>query len=52
MTRVDVFNLNVAEDKEDYETIINKHLVIRDEFAYSKLGEAIITVWYVVESED
>jgi len=49
MMKVEVFNLNDSEQKDLYEIILNRYPVVRDEFTYSKVGEAIITVWYVVE---
>ena len=49
MMKVEVFNLNDIEQKDLYEVILNKYPVVRDEFTYSKTGEAIITVWYLIE---
>jgi len=49
MMKIEVFNLNDIEQKDLYEVILNKYPIVRDEFTYSKAGEAIITVWYLVE---
>ena len=52
LKRVRKFILDDSEDRERYEKIINdpQYNIIREEFAYDKLGRAIITIWY--EEED
>lgn len=49
-TRVEVYNLSKADDKDAYEALLNdvevSHIV-KEEFTYSKRTEQpIITVWY------
>ena len=47
-THVSVFNLSDTESKLKYEKILNSNelTIVRREFAYDKLGQAIETIWY------
>lgn len=51
---VDVFKLENAEDKDNYELLLNMANVevYKEQFAYTSKGEARITVWYLMEDED
>lgn len=46
--KVDKFVLDIPEDKDMYEAILNsdKITIVREEFAYDKLGRAVVTIWY------
>ncbi len=46
--KVEKFVLDIPEDKDMYEAILNaeKITIVREEFAYDKLGRAVITIWY------
>jgi len=50
--KVKKINLDIAEEKEEYENILNdkRCIVVRDEFSYDKLGRANITIWYKQKS--
>ncbi len=46
--KVDKFVLDTPDDKSMYEAIMNsdKITIVREEFAYDKLGRAVVTIWY------
>ena len=49
--KVEVFILSDGGDRILYESIMNnpKITIYKEEFAYDRNGQAIITVWYEVE---
>lgn len=49
ISKVKKFNLDKEDEKTEYEAILNnpKCSVIKDHFAYDKMGRALITVWYI-----
>ena len=48
---VESFMLGDVDQKRKYEYILNNYQVVRDEFTYSKIGEPLVTVWYVREMD-
>lgn len=52
LKKVNKFILDEPSEKEKYESIINepKYVITKEQFAYDRLGRAIITIWY--EEED
>ena len=53
MKRVDKFNLDIPEEKAQYETLLNdpEVVIVREEFMYTKNAAAspLITVWWIEE---
>jgi len=49
--RVSTFDLSNLQEKIEYERILNKYGIIKEEFAYMRDSTPKVTVWYVVEDE-
>ena len=49
--KVATFDLNNLQERVEYERILNKYAIIKEEFGYMRDGTPKVTVWYVVEDE-
>ena len=51
--RVRKFDLDNVDERERYEKILNdsRYTITREEFAYDKIGRAVITIWFEEEED-